>query len=241
MRSYWSRTSISFCLAVAILNLSSMVALASPEQTQTKLAGDLSVSGRVTVNGQETTSGASFFTDGQIATAENSNAIVSLGKIGRVQYLPNTTSTLSFGESGMSGSLDAGQAQISKPQGVSVAFNTKDGSVTADASTEAVFTIGVEKGNTFVSTTSGRVTMNNGTESREVSAGQDGTMGGNDDDNNRKRGGGGGVSQPALEALAAGLSGVFLAAVIIAMLRDDDKGNNGTQGPPIVIVPSPSR
>src|SRR5918912_268684 len=52
----WSRKSIAFCLAVAVLSVYSMVVLATPGQTGT--SGELSVSGQVTVNGQPAISGA---------------------------------------------------------------------------------------------------------------------------------------------------------------------------------------
>ena len=48
----WSRKSIAFCLAVAVLSVYSMVVLATPGQLgQTGASGELSVSGQVTVNG----------------------------------------------------------------------------------------------------------------------------------------------------------------------------------------------
>ncbi|MDX6385409.1 MAG: hypothetical protein QOK48_2982, partial [Blastocatellia bacterium] len=46
----WSRKSIAFCVAVAVLSVYSMVALATPGQKAA--SGELSVSGQVTVNGQ---------------------------------------------------------------------------------------------------------------------------------------------------------------------------------------------
>jgi hypothetical protein len=53
----WSRKTIAFCLAVAVLSVYSMVALATP----TGISGELSVTGNVTVNGQATVSGTTVF------------------------------------------------------------------------------------------------------------------------------------------------------------------------------------
>src|ERR671936_2476830 len=98
----WSRKSIAFAVAIAVLSVYSMVALAKGEQ---KNSAELSVSGQVTVNGQAAISGATVFSDSVIATAANSSAVVSLGKLGRVELLPNTTVKLSFADNNISASL----------------------------------------------------------------------------------------------------------------------------------------
>src|ERR671939_540014 len=101
----WSRKSIAFCLAVAVLSVYSMVVLATPGQTGT--SGELSVSGQVTVNGQPAISGATVFTDSTIETAQNSSAVVSLGKLGRVELLPSTIMKLSFNGTSFTGILES--------------------------------------------------------------------------------------------------------------------------------------
>ena len=83
----WSRTSITLALALAILSTYSMVALAAPQQGPT---GDLSVVGEVTVNGTSAISGATVFSDSTVTTAKGSSAVVSLGKLGRVEVLPES-------------------------------------------------------------------------------------------------------------------------------------------------------
>ncbi|HEX3086662.1 MAG TPA: hypothetical protein VHP99_19150, partial [Pyrinomonadaceae bacterium] len=89
----WSRKSIAFCVAVAVLSVYSMVTLAAAPQ---KASGELSVSGQVTVNGQAAISGATIFSDSVITTAGGSNATVSLGKLGRITLYPNSSIKLSF-------------------------------------------------------------------------------------------------------------------------------------------------
>src|SRR5258706_2506390 len=106
----WSRKSIAFCAAVAVLSAYSMVALATPGQKAA--SGELSVSGQVTVNGQAAISGATVFSDSVIATGANSSATVSLGKLRRVELFPNTSVKLSFGDANISASLDAGRVQM---------------------------------------------------------------------------------------------------------------------------------
>src|SRR5438132_11745638 len=120
----WSRKSVAFCVAIAILSVYSMVALATPGQKAA--SGELSASGQVTVNGQTAISGATVFSDSVIATAANSSATVSLGKAGCVELMPNSSVKLSFTESNISGSLDAGRVHVSTPAGVSAIVTTKD-------------------------------------------------------------------------------------------------------------------
>jgi hypothetical protein len=95
----WSRKSIAFCVAVAVLSVYSMVTLAAAPQ---KASGELSVSGQVTVNGQAAISGATIFSDSVITTAGNSNATVSLAKLGRVELYPNSSIKLSFSDGNIS-------------------------------------------------------------------------------------------------------------------------------------------
>src|SRR5438477_11278153 len=89
----WSRKSIAFSVAVAVLSVYSMVALVTPGQ---KASGELSVSGQVTVNGQAAISGATVFSDSVIANAANSSATISLGKLAHVERLRSSSARLRF-------------------------------------------------------------------------------------------------------------------------------------------------
>src|SRR5215213_8398265 len=112
----WSRKSVAFGLAIAILSVYSMVVLATPGQTGP--SGELSVSGQVTVNGQSAISGATVFSDSTITTAKGSSAVVSLGKLGRVELLPESSLKLSFTETGITGMLDSGRVRVSSSSGI---------------------------------------------------------------------------------------------------------------------------
>src|SRR6266571_3447807 len=113
----WSRKSIALCVAVAVLSVYTMVAFATSGQKAA--GGELSASGQVTVNGQAAISGATVFSGAVIATAPNSSAVVSLGKLGRVELMPNTSTRLSFGDTNIAASLDAGRLRVSTAAGVS--------------------------------------------------------------------------------------------------------------------------
>src|SRR2546425_8240590 len=143
----WSRKSIAFSVAVAVLSVYSMVALATPGQ---KASGELSVSGQVTVNGQAAISGATIFSDSVIAAAAGSSATISLGKLGRVELFPNSSVKLSFTEGNISGALDAGRVQVSTLAGTSAIVTAKDGAAVADAIQTAAFMVDVEGRNLVV-------------------------------------------------------------------------------------------
>ena len=129
----WSRKFMAFCLAMAVSSVYSMVSLAAPGQAgQTGPSGELSVSGQVTVNGQSAISGATVFSDSTVTTAANSSAVVSLGKLGRVELLPASSMKISFSDAGVSGMLEAGRARVSTPAGVGATISTKDGAVVAE-------------------------------------------------------------------------------------------------------------
>jgi hypothetical protein len=64
------------------------------------------------VNGESAQSGRSIFSSSTIATPENTNATVNLGKIGNINLAPNTTLALSFSENGINGELLAGTVSV---------------------------------------------------------------------------------------------------------------------------------
>ncbi|MEP7038882.1 MAG: hypothetical protein ABI891_11120, partial [Acidobacteriota bacterium] len=46
------------------------------------------------------------------ATPENADAIINLGKLGKIELAPNTTLTVNFNENGISGDLLAGRVTV---------------------------------------------------------------------------------------------------------------------------------
>lgn len=233
----WSRTPIVLSLAVAILSMYSMVALAAPQQGQAGPSGDLSVVGEVTVNGANAISGATVFTDSTVTTAKGSSAVVSLGKLGRVEVLPESSIKLSFTETGVSANLDAGRVRFSTPSGIAANVTTKDGMATADINQPNLFLVDVECGNTVVSTQAGRVELRSGNAVKQIAAGSQDTAGQAAPGTRCTRlttPGMAGISGGALAALLLAAGGAIAAAIFAS--RDDDEFNFG--GNPVVISPS---
>ncbi len=124
------RKALSLCLIVAVYASYSMVALAG-----SKVSGELVVSGKsanVLVNGQEAQSGRTIFTASTITTPEYSSAIVSVGKIGKIEVAPNSTVTLNFDDNGISGNLANGTVTVLGAK-ESVNFITPEGSKSVPA------------------------------------------------------------------------------------------------------------
>jgi hypothetical protein len=235
----WSRKSIAFCLAVAVLSVYSMVVLATPGQLGQTASGELSVSGQVTVNGQNAISGATVFSDSTIETAKGSSAVVSLGKLGRVELLPGTILKLSFNDSGITAMLNAGRVRLSTPSGVSAVLNTKDGSVVADSTQANAFTVDTECGNTIVATQVGRVELRAGDSVKQIAAGSQDTAGQAAPGTRCTRlrtEGMRGIGGGALAALLLAAGGAIAAAILAGRSENNDLEFGGS-----VIVVSPTK
>lgn len=229
------RTAAAFCLTVSLLASQALAAPATPAGERTRLLGEMTSFGLVQVNGEEAVSGATVFPGSKFTTAKGSGAVLNLGELGRVRLSPETASLINFGEQSLGGALDAGVITVSKPEGVSALFSTKDGQVLAGKDSAAVFTLSVKGGNTVVKTEAGHVELRAGETTKVIAAGQTGTTGtGNTDDDD---------DEPDTDGLfwlgVAGFTGAVVGAIIWAVTRDDD-GNN-VPGAPIVTPPSPSR
>ena len=236
----WSRKSVAFCLAVAVLSVYSMVVLATPGQLgQTGASGELSVSGQVTVNGQSAISGATVFSDSTVETAKGSSAVVSLGKLGRVELLPGTIMKISFNETGMTGMLSAGRVRVSSSSGISAIVETKDGSVIADNTQANAFTVDTECGNTIVATQVGKVELRAGSSVKQIAAGSQDTAGQAAPGTRCTRlrtEGMKGIGGGALAALLLAAGGAIAAAILAGRSENNDLEFGGS-----VVVISPTK
>ncbi|HEY0460507.1 MAG TPA: hypothetical protein VGC97_15330 [Pyrinomonadaceae bacterium] len=165
--------SFTLLTAVAFWCVTSMVALAAPKD----ITGDITVSGQVTVNGQAVVSNSTIVSGSSVVTSDNSTAIISLGKTGRIELLASSNITLKFNETGITGILSQGKARVSNSAGVATTITTKDATVLADAGQANSFAVEVECSHTHVDTISGLVTMRTGSNDKQVAAGTDAVAG----------------------------------------------------------------
>ncbi len=109
----WANCGLSSVLVLAIIVTYSMVSLAA----SSKPVGELIVSGgpenaSVNVNGESAKSGRTLFTNSTISTPDGMQAILSLGKTGKLQLAPNTTFSLASDTGTVTGSLVSGRITV---------------------------------------------------------------------------------------------------------------------------------
>ena len=119
-----SGRSLALVLTLAFLAGSSQVLL--PTARAQEQIGQLTVVGMVKVNGQPAATGDIVASGSTVETAKGSSAVVSLGKLGRVEALPETRMKLRYDDTSISILLAAGSVRVSTGPGVAATVNTKE-------------------------------------------------------------------------------------------------------------------
>jgi hypothetical protein len=167
------RKSVALTTIAAVWCVYSMVAFALPKDG----AGEITVTGQVTVNGLPAVSGSTVLSGAVVSTAKGSNAVISLGKLGRVEVLEGTSVTLNFGTGHMIAVLDLGKVRISSSTGTASTVTTKNATFVGDAAQSNTFLVESECSHAHLDTTAGVVTMREGSNSKQVAAGTSVTAG----------------------------------------------------------------
>lgn len=167
------RKSISLMTAVAVWCAYSMVAFAAPGD----ITGEITVSGQVTVNGQAAVSNATIASGASVTTAKGSSAVVSLGKLGRVELSEDSSATLKFSEGTVIAMMESGKARFMSNAGVATTVTTRNATIVGDTGQANSFGVEVECSHTHVDTTSGLVTMRDGGTDKQIAAGTSATAG----------------------------------------------------------------
>ena len=119
-----SGRSLAFALTLVFLTALALVAL--PSARAQEQIGLLTVTGMVKVNGQPAATGDIVASGSTVETAKGSSAVVSLGKLGRVEALPETRMKLRYDDTSISILLAAGSVRVSTGPGVAATVNTKE-------------------------------------------------------------------------------------------------------------------
>ena len=167
-------------LAVVMITLivASCIAFGSQQNPRAGVAKLLQIQGEVTVNGAAAASGATFSSDSSVTTGARSSAVVSLGKLGRVEVLPDSTMKINFGDPNISvAMLDQGRVRISSSSNVNASVNTKEGNIRTTGKQRNEFIVDTSCGNTFVSVKRGTVDLRTGDDVKQVAAGTTGAAG----------------------------------------------------------------
>lgn len=133
---------------------------------------------QMTINGTSAISGATVFSDSTVTTAKGSSAVVSLGKLGRVELESDTSAKLTFTDTTITvGMLNAGRVRVSSSPGVNASTTTNDGQVIAAGDQKNEFTVDTRCGNTVVAVKKGRVELRAGNAVKQIAAGGQDTAG----------------------------------------------------------------
>ena len=124
IRKICSRRSLALCLTLAFL--AGAVQFVLPGARAQEAVGQLTITGKVKVNGQPAATGDIVLSGATVQTAKGSSAVVSLGKLGRVEALPATQMTLRYDDSSISILIDSGTVRVQTGPGVAATITTKD-------------------------------------------------------------------------------------------------------------------
>jgi hypothetical protein len=120
----YTRRLLVMYLTLAFLAGAAQVVL--PSARAEEPMGLLTVTGKVRVNGQPAATGDIVASGSTVETAKGSSAVVSLGKLGRVEALPETRMKLRYDDSSISILIDAGSVRVSTGPGVAATIRTKE-------------------------------------------------------------------------------------------------------------------
>jgi hypothetical protein len=140
------------------------------------------ISGKVTLkqaDGTEVpvTNGREIASESTMKTDQNSSAVVSLGKLGRVEVFSDTLMKLSYDSSAYTiDMLSRGRVRISTMSG-NVTVTTPQGAVVAEAGKRTVVVIDTTCGDTFISVSKGSVELRAGNTVKQIAAGGQDTAG----------------------------------------------------------------
>ena len=115
-----------FALCLTLAFLAGAAQLVMPIARAQEQVGQLTVTGKVKVNGQPAATGDIVASGSGMETAKGSSAVVSLGKLGRVEALPETRMKLRYDDSSISIMLEAGSVRVQTGPGVTATITTKE-------------------------------------------------------------------------------------------------------------------
>ena len=107
---------LALCLTLTFL--AGVSGLTLPAARAEDPMGMLTVTGMVKVNGKPAATGDIVASGSTVETAAHSSAVVSLGKLGRVEATAETKMTLRYGDNNIGVLLDMGIVKVSTGEGV---------------------------------------------------------------------------------------------------------------------------
>lgn len=119
----WKGRNLALCLTLAFLAVSAQLVL--PLARAEEQMAQLTVTGMVKVNGKPAATGDIVASGSVVETAKGSSAVVSLGKLGRVEATAETKMTLRYGDTSIGVLLEAGTVRVSTGEGITADVKRK--------------------------------------------------------------------------------------------------------------------
>jgi len=133
-------------------------------QSSLKATSEIAAASQTTINGASVVSGMTVFSNNRIRTGGQGTAIINLGRLGRIEFGPNTDMTLRLSREGIGGELHSNHVVVSARAGVPITIKTPKGMITTDGRQPAALTIAVENKSARVITHMGEATVTSGVE-----------------------------------------------------------------------------
>lgn len=127
-----------------------LLAAAINVPAQTQPSAEQATSDRIKVNGKFVPPGFAIATNSVVESGPKSSAVVSLGKLGRVEVLPSSKMKITFDDTHITVALSSGGARVFKAEGATASVTTKDGEVSASTPLAGSFTVDTECGDSVV-------------------------------------------------------------------------------------------
>ena len=199
---------IAVTLMITVASFSSLITSSAIAQVSSKLAGELSARGTVTLNGLAVTTGATVFNGSNVKTSKGA-ATINLGKLGQLELSSDSEIVLNLNNGVIGGELRSGRVVVSAPMGVGVNVMTAEGLAVAEGKEATLLTVDVSCGNTRVASTRNEAKITAGSRVEVVAAGQEVSVGTQAGDSSRCP-----RMAPASASVNPTISGGALAALI---------------------------
>lgn len=209
-----------------------------PESDSLAVKGIISVTGVVQINGQTALPGQTLFGKSNVATFADSESLIALTNLARLNLSANTEITVDSSKTSLSVTLRAGRIVSSAPAGVFVDFTTADLSIKSDATEPVVFSIETtECGASHISVAAGHLLTQRAGHSFTLKAGE--TFSTKERSAATQPPGQPAFGRKRTIGLLAGIGAAIAVMLAVAMgNNDEDQDNPGDFGG-CVIVPSP--
>lgn len=163
-RKFWRATLYAVILMVVLFS-------STPQQAQ-RLAGDLWLTGAVTVNDTPVRSGIAVFNNSRVKTSRGSAATLNLGKLGRIKLEPEAEMILQFADGLIGGNQHSGLSAISANKGVRTKVSTPHVLVEGDGAEVSLVSIDVKPEYTCVVANRGSLRLTAGQKVSTLNQGQ---------------------------------------------------------------------